>query len=251
MERIHVPASSHHRRPLPEGLVPLSGTYGRRRFMEAMRSGHMEMYFPLSEQFVTQSEPAFCGLGSLTMVMNAMQIDPLRIWKDAPTPGWRWWTDEMFLTHCSGSLEEVRAAGMTMDDFELLALANGAVISMHRPTDVTESIESFRSNIVHAMRGDGKVHIVVSFSRSALKQTGDGHFSPIGGYHPESDSVLVLDVARFKYPPYWVPVRSLWTACSAIDPVTKRSRGWFQLARAASQRLPSAVPTALDMGKRS
>ena len=37
----------------------------------------------------------------------------------------------------------------------------------------------------------------------ALLQTGDGHFSPVAGYHAGTDSVLVLDVARFKYPPYW------------------------------------------------
>ena len=38
-----------------------------------------------------------------------------------------------------------------------------------------------------------------------LGQTGDGHFSPIGGYDAASDQVLLLDVARFKYPPHWVP----------------------------------------------
>ena len=53
---------------------------------------------------------------------------------------------------------------MTMDDFELLALANGAAVSMHRPTDCTETIDSFRSLIMSAMRGT-HVHIVVSFSR--------------------------------------------------------------------------------------
>lgn len=28
----------------------------------------MEGYFPLAENYVTQAHPAFCGLGSLTMV---------------------------------------------------------------------------------------------------------------------------------------------------------------------------------------
>jgi Phytochelatin synthase len=31
-----------------------------------------------------------------------------------------------------------------------------------------------------------------------LGQTGSGHFSPIAGYHAATDSVLILDVARFK-----------------------------------------------------
>ena len=40
--------------------------------------------------------------------------------------------------------------------------------------------------------------VVVSYSRKQLGQTGDGHYSPIGGYHRASDQVLILDVARFK-----------------------------------------------------
>lgn len=31
-----------------------------------------------------------------------------------------------------------------------------------------------------------------------------------GGYHAETDQVLILDVARFKYPPHWVPLKTLW-----------------------------------------
>ena len=29
------------------------------------------------------------------------------------------------------------------------------------------------------------------------------------GYHEETDSVLIMDVARFKYPPHWVPLMDL------------------------------------------
>jgi len=40
--------------------------------------------------------------------------------------------------------------------------------------------------------------LVVSYSRATLGQTGDGHYSPIGGYDPQSNTALVMDVARFK-----------------------------------------------------
>jgi len=40
--------------------------------------------------------------------------------------------------------------------------------------------------------------LIVSYSRKVLGQTGDGHFSPIGGYHKSRDLVLIMDVARFK-----------------------------------------------------
>jgi glutathione gamma-glutamylcysteinyltransferase len=43
--------------------------------------------------------------------------------------------------------------------------------------------------------------------------------------------VLVLDVARFKYPPHWISAERLWQAMHPIDPTTGRSRGWISLRR--------------------
>lgn len=40
----------------------------------------------------------------------------------------------------------------------------------------------------------GEEHLVVSYSRKPFQQTGDGHFSPVGGYHMGRDLVLILDV---------------------------------------------------------
>jgi len=58
---------------------------------------------------------------------------------------------------------------------------------------------------------------VCNYSRKALGQTGDGHFSPIGGYEAEADRVLMLDVARFKYPAHWVNRDELFNALVSID----------------------------------
>jgi glutathione gamma-glutamylcysteinyltransferase len=71
--------------------------------------------------------------------------------------------------------------------------------------------------------------LVVAYDRGSLGQTGSGHFSPIGGYHPGRDLALVLDVARFKYPPHWIAVDQLWQATQPVDPTSGRSRGWILL----------------------
>jgi len=73
--------------------------------------------------------------------------------------------------------------------------------------------------------------MVVSFDRQTLGQTGVGHFSPIGGYHEASGKVLVLDVARFKYPSYWVESELLWRAMDPIDTDTGLSRGYHMLTK--------------------
>lgn len=47
------------------------------------------------------------------------------------------------------------------------------------------------------------------------------------------DLALVLDVARFKYPPHWVAAERLWSAMQAVDPTTGQTRGWMALRRRA------------------
>lgn len=248
-----LPPKSVFRRPLPDTLAAFSSTEGRKRFTEAMESGHLEPYFPLSEQFVTQNEPTFCGLGTLTVVMNALGIDPRRRWRDESGPGWRWWADEMFpydsnerpnasqdVLQCP-TLEKIRAEGNTMEGFRLLAATNGAEVTMHRPADEGEGLESFRDAIVTAcrMQDDWRnTFFVSSFCRSALGQTGGGHFSPVAGYHEPTDSALIMDVARFKYPPYWVPLPQLYEASTKRDEATGQTRGWFLLSATPDAILP-------------
>ena len=50
-------------------------------FLEAIQKGTMENFYRLISYFQTQSEPAYCGLASLSMVLNALAIDPGRKWK--------------------------------------------------------------------------------------------------------------------------------------------------------------------------
>lgn len=214
---------SIYRRPLPDELVAFASEEGRRLFREALSTGHMESFFALSEQFHTQADPAFCGLGSLVVVLNALAIDPGRLWKGP----WRWFSEE--LLDCCSPLERVREKGVSLDELACLAQCNGADVRVARG-----SIEALREDVVRSSRSPREPMVVASYSRRALGQTGEGHFSPIGGYHPERDLVLLLDVARFKYPPHWVPLEKLHAAMQPVDPETGAPRGWMVLTRRAS-----------------
>ena len=125
------------------------------------------------------------------------------------------------------TLSQIKSVGVTLDEFASLAEHNGARVQMYRPEDSSEA--QFRSQLIRASRVHAAPHIVVAFSRRTLAQTGDGHFSPVAGYHAETDSVLVLDVARFKYPPYWVPIPLLWEAMMPHDQETGTARGFAML----------------------
>ena len=121
----------------------------------------------------------------------------------------------------------MRARGLDLDEVTCLARCNGAVVELQRAA--TSDLSAWRASLTAAALGDGIV--IASYDRGAVDQTGEGHFSPIGGYHAARDLVLVLDVARFKYPPHWLPAERLWDAMCVIDPSTARSRGWITLRR--------------------
>jgi glutathione gamma-glutamylcysteinyltransferase len=76
-----------------------------------------------------------------------------------------------------------------------LAKCNGANVALHRSGSF--SLEEFRA-AVQEVCSSGEEHVVVSYTRKAFSQTGDGHFSPVGGYHADRDLVLILDTVSSK-----------------------------------------------------
>ncbi|CAN1270338.1 Glutathione gamma-glutamylcysteinyltransferase 1 [Linum perenne] len=206
-----------YRRILPSPpAIDFASSEGKQIFLEAVQNGTMEGFFKLVSYFQTQSEPAYCGLASLSMVLNALAIDPRRKWKGP----WRWFDESML--DCCEPLEKVKAEGISFGKVVCLARCAGAKVEAHRTSQST--IDDFRNHVIRCSSSDN-CHVISSYHRGVFEQTGTGHFSPIGGYHAGKDMALILDVARFKYPPHWVPLRLLWEAMDKVDITTGHRRG--------------------------
>lgn len=67
----------------------------------------MGNYFELAEQFHTQNDPSYCGPGTIVMALNALGLDPRRMWK-AP---WRWFSEEMLVRIGGGGFRGGVSAG--------------------------------------------------------------------------------------------------------------------------------------------
>ena len=167
----------------------------------------------------------------LFVVLNSLSIDPGYIWKG----NWRFFTEESLRT-CDkrkpkdDPLQNVMEQGITFEEFLYLAECNGASIVPFLASNTT--LAHFRSAILAACtRRLDDIRLVCSYNRSTLQQTGTGHFSPIAGYHAKDDLVLILDVARFKYPAHWISVELLWQSMNTIDPTTNKSRGFYLIAK--------------------
>ncbi|XP_037465816.1 glutathione gamma-glutamylcysteinyltransferase 1-like [Triticum dicoccoides] len=218
--------ASLYRRVLPSPpAVEFASAEGKRLFAEALQGGTMEGFFNLISYFQTQSEPAFCGLASLSVVLNALAIDPGRPWKGP----WRWFDESML--DCCEPLHKVKSEGITFGKVVCLAHCAGARVQSFRADQTT--IHDFRAHLTRCASSQD-CHLISSYHRSPFKQTGTGHFSPIGGYHAEKDMALILDVARFKYPPHWVPLTLLWDAMNTTDEATGLLRGFMLVSRRSS-----------------
>jgi glutathione gamma-glutamylcysteinyltransferase len=126
----------------------------------------------------------------------------------------------------------VAKTGIAIEEFQCLARCNGASCHVFRP-DATNTVHHFRETVKRATSSNN-AHLIVSYDRSVLLQTGTGHFSPIGGYYPEEDLVLILDVARFKYPPHWVPLELLYKAMQTVDVSTNKTRGYLLVSKSST-----------------
>ncbi|GAA5916488.1 hypothetical protein JCM6882_001736 [Rhodosporidiobolus microsporus] len=246
------PPSSFYKRPLPSTCTSFASSRGKQLFAKALAEGNMEAYFTLAGALEQQSDPAYCGLGTLCSILNALEVDPQRKWRGP----WRWYDQTML--DCCRPLTDIAAVGITLSEFTCLARCNGlraklvspllspvptasssspyaatssAPPSLAQTPDAREAgIARFRSDVKNVCSSDGKKSaLAISYSRRTLGQTGDGHFSPIGGYCEEEDMVLILDVARFKYPAYWIPTSLAYDSMIPLDNATGQPRGYVLL----------------------
>ncbi|TVU22815.1 hypothetical protein EJB05_32535, partial [Eragrostis curvula] len=161
-ERMAAAVASLYRRVLPSPpAVDFASPEGKRLFSEALAAGTMEGFFSLVSCFQTQSEPAFCGLASLAVVLNALAIDPGRRWKGP----WRWFDESML--DCCEPLDKVKAQGITFGKVACLAHCSGAKVQSFRANRA--SLEDFRSHLVRCVTSQD-CHLIASYLRTPLQQ---------------------------------------------------------------------------------
>ncbi|GAX21495.1 glutathione gamma-glutamylcysteinyltransferase [Fistulifera solaris] len=218
-----------YQRPLPTSCTAFSSEQGKLFFRSALEHNGLKSFYSLIEQYSTQTEPAFCGLATLVVSLNALAVDPRQVWKGP----WRWYEESML--NCCLDLHIVKETGVNLRQFECMAHCQGLATELYY-TDET-GLSEFRNAVRRACVEDHRDDphssspiLAVSYSRRVLGQTGSGHFSPVAAYDQVSDQVLILDVARFKYGAHWVPLPLLYEAMQPLDPDTSRSRGYLLLS---------------------
>jgi hypothetical protein len=207
-----------------DDLLYLTSETGEDRLLEADLNRD---YFSLATYVETEQVLTFCGPASVAAVANSLDID-------RPSPDrlypWTLFTQDLLFNAANQALKAygmVEHEGLTLAELDQF-IENIGLAADHHFADET-SVDELRIAIKTTL-SDRDARLIVNYSRQALPQTGDGHISPVGAYDADTDSVLILDVAKYKYPPVWISVQKLHDGMMMIDTGSNRSRGFVEVS---------------------
>lgn len=212
--------------PSPDNLIVFNTDEGENLLIT---SQSREDFFPLTMQFVTQDNRAYCGVASIVMVLNSLGIPAPESPKYKP---YRLFTQDNFFSNQAArkviSPDVVSRQGMTVQELGKLLESYPVKAQVYHAENT--SLEEFRKLAIDNLRQSDNF-IIVNYLRKAIGQKRGGHISPLAAYNKETDRFLILDVSRYKYPPVWVKTVDLWKAMNTKDSVSDKTRGFVLVSK--------------------
>lgn len=200
-------------------LVYLNTPQGEDRLVTAKLR---HQFFAVQPYVETQQNLAFCGPASMAAVLNSLDMKRPSV---GPLYPYSYFTQDNIFTAATQHIKSyIRVASQGMTLAEITAFLNALGVKASSRYGDSLALEQFRT-LVMAVLARPDSRIIVSYSRKPLGQEGGGHLSPLTAYDEASDSALLLDVAKFKYPPVWIRLADLLEAMRTIDPDSGKSRG--------------------------
>lgn len=205
---------------MADELIYLTTDAGEERLLEAELNRD---YFPLASYLEFEQIVTFCGPATVAAVANSLDIarpSPDRLYP------WTLFTQDLLFNDANQKLKPyamVEHEGLTLAELDTF-IENLGMTAEHHFADETP-VDALRAAIKSTL-ADRDSRFIANYSRKALPQEGDGHISPVAAYDEATDSVLILDVAKYKYPPVWVTVETLHAGMMMTDSGSNRSRGF-------------------------
>ena len=205
------------------------------------RSRYKTDYLQMAHHFQPQMNPLYCGVASSVIVLNSMRFPGGVTAHRSPVE------KEASAGHADDRLEypaysqqnllgdrteavkpraviEMRSTddgeadpGLTLAQLKGILEAYDATVELHYADRNNEAaIAAFRTTVRQALQ-ELEQFILVNFDGRSIGAPTDGHISPVAAYDERSDSVLLLDVAGYLNPWYWVPVEHIYQSMHTRD----------------------------------
>lgn len=202
-------------------------------------SGYLRMapapaYWALAPYYVGQFTETACSLASAVMVVNAGRANMAR------GAGTRLITQASLLDAIGSDLWRasvenddghgvglLQLQGLLAAGFGTHDIASAEVEAFPLAQHSAEAIARFRAALRACEAAPGRF-IIANYYMAAVIGRGDyGHFSPIGAYDAARDRVLIFDVYRVEFEPYWVPAERLFEGMATINRADGEPRGYL------------------------
>ncbi len=213
--------------PLPKNIIGFSSKQGQQLLLQ---SNNKAAYWRLAPYFITERGLSWCAIAADVMALNALGIKKPLTPEHAP---YRIFTQDTFFNNAKAidviPPARVFAGGVTLAQDKKLLEAHGVNVKMVYADQ--SSADDFRQAAIDAIGSKNKV-ILINYCRNVIGQTGCGHFSPLAAYNKKADRFLIMDVARYKYPPAWVKANELYKAISVgKDTTSHLHRGYLIVSK--------------------
>lgn len=179
-------------------------------------------YWQLVPTFAVQNTQSYCSVASAITVLNAM---PIKKPVDPTYAPYAYFTQSNYFTPEVIKIispQTVLQMGMTREQMAETLVAQG--VKARSIAGDTLNDDELRALLQKALLDDGQF-VLANYLRANLGQVGGGHWSALAAFDTQTDRVLILDVAKYKYPPVWVSISILRQAISTIDSTSNKARG--------------------------
>lgn len=202
-------------------LVYLTSEEGGQRVIESQFNRD---YFKVEPYVESEKFLTFCSIATMAAILNSYE-DKLQRPIDTARYPYPYFTQDNIFNEDNQkvkSFEGVVTDGLTLDQIgQFLTHLDVKPLTIFADENDTAQM---RNAIIEGL-SDPDVRVILNYNRGIVGQDGGGHVSPLVAYHQPSDSMLVLDVAGYKYPPAWIPMDLLYEAMKDPDSASNRSRG--------------------------
>ena len=186
-------------------------------------------FFYFQQGWEVQINQAYCTVASIAAVMNSLR-GQISLPYDQTYNPYPWATQlEIMRNKCvwdkvmqwsSDNSHLYFGLGLDMAKQVLdchFAGQNMDVVATHvdpATTTVRDVREAIKAGLF-----ERNARVMINYDRGLVSQgnLGHGHFSPIGAYNHDMDAFLIMDVAKYKYPPVWVPAAKLFWSMASPD----------------------------------
>lgn len=216
-----------------DSWIAWDSTEGLRRLQSCEAKKNL---WRLMRYYESQIRPTYCSVASSVIALNALSV--------APPPsrylgGYRMFSQEEFFSEevaAAMDPEMVKQRGMALEELAATLRVFQLQVTEFKAQFLSE--ERIRASLICALQTQNQC-VLALYQRRELGQKGGGHWSPVAAYDSASDSFLILDVARYKYPPAWIDAAPFIHSMQTSN-IYGFSRGFLVLeAQQAVEKFPN------------